>query len=173
MAANRRQMESPRGASRPGASSSATYVAFVRHTSIQTLAAITDEDAETLAVLLTQLSSTATFDRDRIQTMIDHDATDLFVARSDTKMVGMATLVTVPLPSGLRGHVEDVVVDSSMRGRGVARLLLEAIVRSSEEQGLRTLDLTSRPSRESALRLYESLGFRRRDTTVLRHIPAR
>ena len=39
------------------------------------------------------------------------------------------------------------------------------------ERGLRTLDLTSRPSRESALRLYEGVGFRRRETNILRYTP--
>jgi ribosomal protein S18 acetylase RimI-like enzyme len=75
------------------------------------------------------------------------------------------------LPSGLRGHVEDVVVDASMRGRGVARHLLERMTALASERGLRTLDLTSRSSRESALRLYESVGFVRRDTNVLRFTP--
>lgn len=41
----------------------------------------------------------------------------------------------------------------------------------AQEHGLRTLDLTSRPSRESALRLYESVGFRKRETNVLRFSP--
>jgi ribosomal protein S18 acetylase RimI-like enzyme len=84
----------------------------------------------------------------------------------------MATLVSVPLPTGLRGHVEDVVVDQSLRGRGIARQLLETMTAMAGAQGLRTLDLTSRPSRESALRLYESVGFERRETNVLRYTPA-
>ncbi|MEA1264070.1 GNAT family N-acetyltransferase [Microbacterium sp. STF-2] len=74
--------------------------------------------------------------------------------------------------TGLRGHVEDVVVDEAARGRGIARLLLERMTQLAQERGLRTLDLTSRPSRESALRLYESVGFRRRETNVLRFTPA-
>jgi GNAT superfamily N-acetyltransferase len=39
----------------------------------------------------------------------------------------MATFVSFPLPTGLRVHVEDVVVDESMRGRGIARKLLETM----------------------------------------------
>lgn len=63
-------------------------------------------------------------------------------------------------------------MDESMRGRGVARLLLQRTIELAKARGLRTLDLTSRPSRESALRLYESVGFVRRDTNVLRFTPA-
>lgn len=73
--------------------------------------------------------------------------------------------------SGRRGIVEEVVVDHQARGRGVARLLLERITDESARRGLRTLDLTSRPSRKSALKLYESVGFERRETNVLRYVP--
>lgn len=138
---------------------------------VESLTTVTDDDALSLAALLTQLSSTATFDRSRFESVAAHPATDLLVARIDGKVVGSATLVTIPLPSGLRGHVEDVVVDTTMRGRGIARLLLQRMTELADERGLRTLDLTSRPSRESALRLYESVGFERRDTTVLRYTP--
>ena len=129
------------------------------------------EDGEPLARLLGQLSSSATFDIDRIRAVLDHQATELLVARLDGRIVGMATLVSVPLPTGLRGHVEDVVVDRSVRGRGIARQLLETMTTMAEAKGMRTLDLTSRPSRESALRLYESVGFERRETNVLRYTP--
>lgn len=139
--------------------------------SVELLTSLSDEDARELANLLSQLSTTAAFDRSRIIGMLDHDATELIVARAGGRVVGTATLVTFPLPSGVRGHVEDVVVDASMRGRGVARLLLERITTLASERELRTLDLTSRPSRESAQRLYESVGFVRRDTNVLRFTP--
>jgi ribosomal protein S18 acetylase RimI-like enzyme len=139
--------------------------------SVELLTELTDEDAVDLASLLQQLSTTATFDKSRVNAMLDHDATEVIIARVGGRLVGMATLVTFPLPSGLRGLVEDVVVDGSMRGRGVARLLLGRMTELASERGLRTLDLTSRPSRESALRLYESVGFVRRDTNVLRFTP--
>jgi ribosomal protein S18 acetylase RimI-like enzyme len=138
---------------------------------VETLTTINDKDAKALASLLAQLSSSAAFDRSRLQAIVDHDATELLVVRLDGDVLGMATFVTFPLPSGLRGHVEDVVVDKAARGRGVARLLLQSMTRLAEERRLRTLDLTSRPSRESALRLYESVGFEHRDTNVLRFIP--
>ena len=63
-------------------------------------------------------------------------------------------------------------VDQSLRGRGIARRLLETMTAMTAAKGMRTLDLTSRPSRESALRLYESVGFERRETNVLRYTPA-
>lgn len=119
-----------------------------------------------LAHLLRQLSTAARFDEERIQAVIHNEATELLVARIDGRIVGMATFVSFPLLTGLRGHVEDVVVDESVRGRGIARMLLETMTMMARERGLRTLDLTSRPSRESALRLYEAVGFQRRETNV-------
>ncbi|MHA7985345.1 GNAT family N-acetyltransferase [Rathayibacter sp. CAU 1779] len=141
------------------------------HPDIDILSALSDDDARDIAALLGQLSTTTTFDPDRLAAIVDHDATELLVVRVEGRIVGMATLVTFPLPSGLRGHVEDVVVDASLRGRGIARALLERMTHLATQRGVRTLDLTSRPSRESALRLYESVGFVRRDTNVLRFTP--
>ncbi|WP_110589385.1 GNAT family N-acetyltransferase [Microbacterium suaedae] len=132
---------------------------------------LTNDDLRRMDELLSQLSSTATFDSDRVLALLDAPGTVLFVARDAGYMVGMATLVIFPLVTGWRGIVEDVVVDHQVRGRGIARLLLEAVTEEATRRHLRTLDLTSRPSRESALRLYESVGFERRETNVLRYMP--
>lgn len=138
---------------------------------VEVLTSVTANEAAALAQLLGQLSTTAAFDEGRIQATIDCPSTELLVARLGARIVGMATFVSVPLPTGWRGHVEDVVVDQAARGRGIARHLLETMTAMAVDRGLRTLDLTSRPARESALRLYESVGFRRSETTVLRFAP--
>jgi len=138
---------------------------------VEVLSSVSDEDAADLRHLLGLLSTTAVFDRARIESMITHDATEVLVVREQGRIVGMTTIVTFPLPTGIRGIVEDVAVHESMRGKGIARLLLERATLLARERGLRTLDLTSRPSREAALRLYESVGFVRRDTNVLRYAP--
>lgn len=130
---------------------------------------LSDGDLAAIEGLLPQLSSTATFDRDRVRSMLLHDGTDLIVAREGDRLVGMATLASFPLPTGVRGHLDDVVVDQEFRGRGIARLLLEAVIELARERGLRTLDLTSRPGRASAICLYESLGFERRDSMLMRY----
>lgn len=138
---------------------------------VEVLVSVTDADASDLEHLLGQLSATAIFDRARLATIVTHDATELLVVRDGGRIVGAATLVTFPLPSGVRGHVDDVVVDEAMRGKGIARALLLRMTELATDRGLRTLDLTSRPSRESALRLYESVGFVPRETNVLRFTP--
>jgi ribosomal protein S18 acetylase RimI-like enzyme len=132
---------------------------------------LTDVDAAAIKQLLPQLSSSAVFDSARIEGIIQHPVTDLLIARLNGDIVGMATLVTFPLPTGLRGHVDDVVVDEAHRGQGIARKLLDAITQLASSHQLRTLDLSSRPSRAAAIRLYESVGFERRDSLLMRFTP--
>ena len=97
------------------------------------------------------------------------DATRLLVARSAGAIVGSLTLVLVRIPTGLRAIIEDVVVDEQSRGQGVGRMLNEAALELARDAGAVTVDLTSRPSREAANRLYLSLGFMVRDTNVYRY----
>jgi ribosomal protein S18 acetylase RimI-like enzyme len=122
-----------------------------------------------LARLLPQLSSSAVvLDADGVARVVGSEANTVLVARLDGEIVGTLTLVMFPLPTGLRARIEDVVVDGAARGSGVGAALTEHALRLAEQSGARTVDLTSRPTREAANRLYERLGFRPRDSRVLR-----
>jgi len=138
---------------------------------VDVLDELTNADASAIERLLPQLSSSATFDPARIAAVVSSPATELLVARNDGDIVGMATLVIFPLPTGLRGHVDDVVVDQTFRGRGIARALLNAITGLAQSRQVRTLDLSSRPSRAAAIALYESVGFERRESLLMRYTP--
>ena len=81
----------------------------------------------------------------------------------------MLTLVVFPIPTGVRAWIEDVVVDEAARGRQIATKLIDEAIRLAKESGARTVDLTSRPNRESAGRLYERVGFEQRDTRMYRY----
>ncbi|MEV5609948.1 GNAT family N-acetyltransferase [Streptomyces sp. NPDC052225] len=119
--------------------------------------------------LLPQLSSSASpLDHAAVARLVTGEAQTVLVARTSDGIVGTLTLVLLPLASGTRGRVEDVVVDAAARGQGVARLLTEEALRVAREAGARTVDLTSRPDRVAANRLYERLGFRTRKSTVYR-----
>ncbi|HEX6420606.1 MAG TPA: GNAT family N-acetyltransferase [Acidimicrobiales bacterium] len=101
--------------------------------------------------------------------LVSSPATDLFIAIDDDgTVVGMATLVNFRIPTGRRAWIEDVVVDEAGRGRGVGRALTDAMVDRARELGCRTVDLTSRPARQAAHRLYQRAGFEIRDTSVYR-----
>jgi ribosomal protein S18 acetylase RimI-like enzyme len=131
-----------------------------------------EEVVDAFGRLLPQLSTTARpLDRAAVDRMVRCDSTTVLVARAGGTIVGTLTLVLLPLPSGLRGRVEDVVVDDAARGQGIAGLLIEEALRIAREAGARTVDLTSRPDRTAANRLYERLGFRARESTVYRNVP--
>lgn len=132
---------------------------------------VDDELVSDIRSLLPQLSS-AVVDRGVVERLVAAPELTLFAARVGGTVVGLVTLAALPQLTGVRGHIEDVVVDEAFRGQGIARALLEAAIARAWELGARTLDLTSRPHRASAHRLYESLGFERRETDVMRLVPA-
>lgn len=84
-------------------------------------------------------------------------------------IVGSLTLVIFRIPTGLRAWIEDVVVDEAGRGQGVGEALNGFALDLARAEGCKTVDLTSRPSREAANRLYQRLGFVRRETNVWRY----
>lgn len=126
--------------------------------------------------LIPQLSSSSTpMDLEQIEEFIAQDCVDLLVFRSQDEndegerpILGMLTLVTFEIPTGWRAWIEDVVVDSEARGQGAGAALVSAAVDIAKKRGAKTVDLTSRPSREAANRLYQRAGFELRETNVYR-----
>jgi ribosomal protein S18 acetylase RimI-like enzyme len=104
-----------------------------------------------------------------LKAIVASPLTTLFIAKDEGRIVGTISLAVVQMPTGLRAYLEDLVVDSSYRNRGAATALLQAAIDLARNSGARTLDMTSRASRENAIRLYERLGFRRRDTNAFRY----
>ena len=103
--------------------------------------------------------------------MIDSDASILIMARDETGILGTLTLILFRIPTGIRAWIEDVIVDEAARGKGVGRIINEAAIDHAFAHGAITVDLTSRPSREAANRLYQRIGFVPRDTNVYRFSP--
>jgi len=131
----------------------------------------TPELVTALNGLLPQLSSNAQpLSLADLETLVHSPSTTLFVARNDDDVVGTLTLVVFPIPSGERAWIEDVVVDEGARGLGVGEALTRAALDVARSNGVRTVDLTSRPSREAANALYLKLGFERRETNVYRFL---
>lgn len=147
------------------------YSAVVAVT-VETLTEVDDEIVEAFDRLLPQLSATAKrLSREALAQLASAESTTVLVARSDGQIVGTLSLVMFPIPSGIRARVEDVVVDDSARGQGIAAALIEEAKTRAGAAGARTLDLTSRASRSAANRLYERLGFQPRESRVYRFAP--
>ncbi|MFM7253502.1 MAG: GNAT family N-acetyltransferase [Ilumatobacteraceae bacterium] len=130
---------------------------------------VTDELFEAFERLVPQLSrSSPPPQRDELAHIVHAAESDVLVARVEGQIVGTLTLVTFRIPTGVRSWIEDVVVDESARGHGVGEALNLAALEVARRRGAKTVDLTSRPSREAANRLYQRIGFVARDTNVYR-----
>ena len=130
---------------------------------------VNDELVEAFQGLVPQLSSSAPApSRAQLQEIVDSPAVILLMARDEGKLVGSLSLVVFRIPTGVRAWIEDVVVDQDTRGKGVGEALTRAALERAREMGAKTVDLTSRPSREAANRLYQRVGFQPRQTNMYR-----
>jgi ribosomal protein S18 acetylase RimI-like enzyme len=134
---------------------------------------VTDELIDAFRRLMPQLSSsnpapTAA----ELAEIVESPAITLLIARdpgASGEIVGSLTLAMFRIPTGMRAWIEDVVVDTAQRGKGIGEALTREALRVAQDTGATTVDLTSRPSREAANRLYQRVGFEKRETNVYRY----
>ncbi len=121
------------------------------------------EDKEILIKLFTQLTGNDTdFD---LQMIIDDNKCRCIVLEDNNTVIGSATLSIYNSPvKGRVGVVEDVIVDKNYRGQGLGRKLMNELIGIGKKENLAFITLTSNPKRESARKLYQSLGFNLYDT---------
>ena len=138
---------------------------------VELVEVVSPELVEAINEMIPQLStSTPPLEWEQIEAVVNQEGVYLFAFRTDAgQIVGMLTLATFRIPTGLRAWVEDVVVLEEARGHGAGRELVEAAVDFAQRMGARTVDLTSRPSREAANRLYQRCGFKARETNIYRY----
>ena len=144
---------------------------------VELVTASSPEIVEAMERLIPQLSRSApALTAEQCEALIAQEGVFLFVFRPEAgqsaPILGMLTLATFTIPTGLRAWVEDVVVDGEARGQGAGQALVEAAVEHAGKLGARTVDLTSRPTREAANRLYRRAGFELRETNVYRYAQA-
>lgn len=132
---------------------------------------VDDELVSAMAALVPQLSSSAPPPGpEELEAMVGSPATVVLVARLGVPgpIVGTLTLALFRIPTGVQAIIEDVVVDEAARGSGAGAALVEAALARAGAAGARRVDLTSRPDRQAANRLYLRLGFEQRSTNVYR-----
>ena len=134
---------------------------------------ITEADDATLDAvnrLLPQLSKSAKIiNGSTLQNLTNSECTRLYVAKEGDTIFGMLSLVVFSIPTGTKAWIEDVVVDERARGKGVGKELMNHALNVAKELGAKSADLTSRPSREAANKLYQAIGFEGRETNVYRY----
>lgn len=135
-------------------------------------AAATPEVVESIARLLPLLSRSAPAPTaEELAEIVGSPATTLFLARDPRsgRIVGTLTLALFRAPTGIRAWIEDVIVSEEVRGQGCGEQLTRVALDAAASAGARTVELTSRPAREAANRLYQRIGFQRRETNVYRY----
>ena len=139
--------------------------------SVTEATSVTPEMIEAFARLVPQLSSSSPPPTHaELGQIVASPASALLLAMDGRSViVGSLTLVFFRVPTGVRAWIEDVVVDESARGAGAGEALVVAALHRADAEGAKSVDLTSRPSREAANRLYQRLGFEARDTNVYRY----
>ena len=133
---------------------------------------ISSADEKTLRVvneLIPQLSQSASVMNEmQLRRLVESQATRLYFAQERDVVLGMLSLVVFSIPTGTKAWVEDVVVAQAARGKGVGVALMNHALAVAKDAGAKSVDLTSRPSREAANKLYQKLGFMARETNVYR-----
>ena len=117
--------------------------------------------------LLPQLSKTAKpISLKALQTIVKNKDICLVVSRDRERIMGMGTLVIMHTVVGVRARIEDVVVDEIYRGKGIGEKISKELIALARKKKVRSIELSSRPSRTVANKLYQKLGFRRKETNV-------
>ncbi|HKR67511.1 MAG TPA: GNAT family N-acetyltransferase [Streptosporangiaceae bacterium] len=145
---------------------------------IEVLQKVTGEVVEAFGRLLPQLSTSARpLDADALTVIAGAESNSVLIARVGGEIVGTLTLVIFAIPTGVRAWIEDVIVDEAARGqefggKRVGEALTAEAIAIARDAGAKTVDLTTRPSRVAAGKLYERLGFVQRDSRVYRYSPS-
>jgi len=136
---------------------------------IEQITRVNDELIEAFQRLMPQLTSySPPPTRAELEDLVSSQASRLLTARVGPggPILGLLTLVVFRTPTGVHAWIEDVVVDEAARGQGIGAALTKTGLELAARQGAKAVNLTSRPAREAANRLYQRLGFVRRETNL-------
>ena len=100
--------------------------------------------------------------------LLSSEKSHLFFIMKDEQIAGMLTVGIYYSPTGGKAWIEDVVVDETFRGQGFSKLLVAHAIKFVKSQQIPLLMLTSNPKRIAANKLYQAMGFERKETNVYR-----
>ena len=127
------------------------------------------EYQEAMQRFLDQLTShPMTLTEPMFRQLLESANSHLFFLMKDEQIAGMLTVGIYHSPTGGKAWIEDVVVDETFRGQGLSKLLVAHAIEFVKSKRIPLLMLTSNPKRIAANKLYQAMGFERKETNVYR-----
>lgn len=138
---------------------------------IKELQNYTQAQFEDLKQLMSELSDRVNFTQTDLMLVLKDSNSHLYVIlEGEGRIIGCATLCVSHSPTGTKASIEDVVVSSAYRGQHLGKQLMEYVMVQANEYAPIELHLTSNPMRVAANKLYQSLGFQRKETNCYQMI---
>ena len=131
---------------------------------IQELLYYTQAQFEDLKQLMSELSDRVNFTQSDLMLVLRDCNCHLYVILDGEHIVGCATLCIFHSPTGTKASIEDVVVSSAYHGQHLGKQLMEYVMEQAKAFAPIELHLTSNPMRVAANKLYQSLGFQKKET---------
>ncbi|TLP81393.1 GNAT family N-acetyltransferase [Maribacter sp. ACAM166] len=124
---------------------------------------VTDALQSQLTELYKQLNADLT-QLDLKTILSGYSPTDVAIYMDGETLAGIALMAKYKVISGHKGMIEDVVVSSDYRGKGIGRKLMEKLLEQAEKEKLNDVLLFSGHHRTAAISLYKSLGFKLKES---------
>ena len=135
---------------------------------IAELNTITDAQVQEVIGLMGELDPSISVTVEMVRRTVEADNTHFFAVVDGEHIIGCASLCVFDSPTGRKASVEDVVVASAYRGQQIGKQLMHHVIEYAKTLAPISLQLTSRPERVEANKLYQSLGFQKRETNAYR-----
>ena len=131
---------------------------------------ITEEILIAFKLLIHQLSpNKKSPSKKDLEEIVNSENSILFIAKDENEEItGTLTLLINRIPTGQKVWIEDVVVDNKFRGKGIGQKLTQHAIDYAIKKGIKEINLTSNPARIVGNKLYQKLGFIKRETNVYR-----
>lgn len=131
---------------------------------IQELHNYTQAQFEDLKQLIAELSDRVNLTQTDLMLVLKDSNCHLYVILESEHIVGCATLCVFHSPKGTKASIEDVVVSSAYRGQHLGKQLMKYVLEQAKAFAPIELHLTSNPMRVAANKLYQSIGFQKKET---------
>lgn len=135
---------------------------------IQELHNYTQAQFQDLKQLMSELSDKVNLTQTGLMLVLRDSNSHLYVILDGEHIVGCATLCIFHSPTGTKASIEDVVVSSAYRGQHLGKQLMEYVLEQAKAFAPIELHLTSNPMRVAANKLYQSIGFQKKETNCYR-----